>query len=235
MAVDSGWIGSGISLGTGDVAALKAPRVVLAWDAPTQRSRRAGRATCSSAASASPSPRSAWRRCAARSGQVDVLVLPSGAYSDAFDDEQVRRLRDWMRGGGTLVTLADASRWAAREKVNLLETRTELRGGKPDVEEKDKKPTRSAAALRLRQGHPARARAAGEPPGAIVRVTLDREHWLSAGLDGEIQALVEGQRIFTPIKLDKGMNVGVYASKDKLVVSGVVWDDARRSGPTRPS
>ena len=38
---------------------------------------------------------------------------------------------------------------------------------------------------------------------------------------------MEGQRIFTPIKLDKGVNVGVYAPLEKLVVSGVVWPDAR--------
>ena len=33
---DSGWVDSGISLGSSDVVPLKTPRIALAWDAPTQ-------------------------------------------------------------------------------------------------------------------------------------------------------------------------------------------------------
>jgi hypothetical protein len=139
----------------------------------------------------------------------------------------VRRLREWMRGGGTLVTVGEASRWAASEKVNLLETRTELRGGKPDVEEKDKKPSDPPQPFDYDKAVQPERERPENTPGAIVRVTLDPEHWLSAGTDGEIQAIVEGQRVFTPLKLDKGTNVGTYASKDKLVVSGLAWDDAQ--------
>ena len=56
---------------------------------------------------------------------------------------------------------------------------------------------------------------------------LDPEHWLSAGTDGEVQAMVEGQRVFTPITLTKGRNVGVYQGKDRLVASGLVWEEAQ--------
>ena len=64
-------------------------------------------------------------------------------------------------------------------------------------------------------------------PGAMLRVQLDTEHWLASGTDGEIQVMVEGQRVFTPVKLDKGRNVGVYAKKDRLVAGGLVWEEAR--------
>jgi len=53
------------------------------------------------------------------------------------------------------------------------------------------------------------------------------EHWLSSRTDGEIHAIVESRRVFTPLKLDKGANVGVYAKKDRVVASGLVWDDVR--------
>ena len=33
--------------------------------------------------------------------------------------------------------------------------------------------------------------------------------------------------MFTPVRLDKGRNVGVYATKDRLVAGGLVWDEAR--------
>ena len=58
-------------------------------------------------------------------------------------------------------------------------------------------------------------------------MTLDPEHWLSAGTDGEVQAIVEGQRVFRPITVDKGRNVGVYQSKDRLVAGGFAWPEAQ--------
>jgi len=58
-------------------------------------------------------------------------------------------------------------------------------------------------------------------------VDLDREHWLSAGTGGEAAAMVSGSRIFTPLKLDKGRNVGTYAAKDRLVAGGFVSEEAK--------
>ena len=45
----------------------------------------------------------------------------------------------------------------------------------------------------------------------MLRVTLYPYHWLTAGLDGDIQVIAEGTRVFAPLKLDAGVNVGVYA------------------------
>ena len=258
VAVDSGYQDSGISLGSGSVEALKAPRVLLAWDEPAQAQsagwarfvleRRFGIPV--TAVRLSSISRIALH-------DFDVIVLPSGAYAPLAGEESLRRLREWIRGGGTLVTLADASRWAAGERVNLLETRTELRGGRPETE-----PAGSGAASAGGAGTAGGAGAAGgagtagggasgssggastapfdydksiqpererpeNTPGALVRVTIDEEHWLSSGQDGEMQALVEGRRVFSPIRLDRGRNVGVYAARDRLVASGLVWDEAR--------
>jgi hypothetical protein len=60
----------------------------------------------------------------------------------------------------------------------------------------------------------------------MLRVNLYPYHWLTAGLDGEIQVIVEGTRVFAPLKLDAGVNVGVYAPIEKLVASGFVWKEA---------
>jgi hypothetical protein len=237
VGVDSGWIEEGISLGSRQVHGLKAPRVVLAWDRPTETNaagwarwvleRRYGQ------------PVSAVRVSRLDDldlGRYDVMVLPSGDYTDAIGEDVVRRIREWVRGGGTLITLADASRWAARPKVGLLETRTELKGGRPEIDEdKDEKDKEKEKDEKTEAGKPFDLEKAIQPererpealPGALMRVELDREHWLSAGLDGELAALVEGQRVFTPIKLDEGVNVGVYAPRETLVVSGVVWPAAR--------
>ena len=157
--------------------------------------------------------------------RYDVLILPSGNYSAALGGESLRRIKDWVSAGGTLITLGEASRWAARESTALLETRTELRDGSAET---DQPAARTAAAK------PADYDQAIQPlreqpeliPGSILRVRLDEDHWLSSGTDGEIQALVEGTRVFSPIKLDRGRNVGVYAKRDSLLASGFAWRDS---------
>lgn len=230
VPADTGWVDEGISLGSGRVAALRAPRVVLAWDSPASSlsagwaryvlERRFGvRVTAVRISTLSRFDLS----------KADVLILPQGNFGSVFDEAAVSRLKDWVRRGGTLVTLGEASRWAVGAKVKLLDTVTELRGGEPDIESDDeKKPAakRDEPFEYERAVQPERERPENTP-GAVLRVLLDREHWLSAGTDGEIQAIVEGRRVFSPIRLDKGRNVGVYAAKDRLVASGLVWDEAR--------
>jgi hypothetical protein len=230
VPLDSGWVEGGISLGSNLVRPLKVPRVLLAWDTPTDSlsagwaryvlERRFGQ------------PATAVRVSSV--GQVDlrrfdVIVLPQGNYTPALGEDAIRRLREWIKAGGTLVTMGEASRWAANEKVALLETHTELRDGSPDVEptDKDKKPPEPVKPFDLEKAvQPTRERPENTP-GAVLRVALDREHWLTAGLDAEVQAIVEGTRVFTPLKLDKGTNVGVYLAADRLVAGGLVWDEAR--------
>jgi hypothetical protein len=137
VAIDSAFTEAGSSLGSGTVVKLRSPRVLLAWDAPTS-SLSAG-----------------WARyvierrfnqpvSAVRVGSFsrvdfrdfDVVVLPSGNF--AIAGETLRRLKDWVTAGGTLITLAEATRWVARESTGLLDTRMELRDGRPDVEASDK-------------------------------------------------------------------------------------------------
>ncbi len=60
---------------------------------------------------------------------------------------------------------------------------------------------------------------------------LRDDHWLTAGTDGRVGVLVEGSRIFTPVTLDEGTNVGVYAPMDELVAGGIVWETARPQLP----
>jgi len=235
VAADSGWVDEGISLGSNFMVPLKAPRVLLAWDSPTFSTsagwtrwvleRRFGQPV--TAVRVSSLRRVDWKR-------FDVLVLPQGSYTPQLGESVLGAIRSWIRDGGTLITLGEASRWAAREKSELLGTRTLLRDGTPEVEpEKDEKKKPAAKPEKdkpfdLEQAIQPEREQPEATPGALLRVSLDTEHWLAAGSDGEIAALVEGRRIFAPITLDKGRNVGLYAAKDRLVASGLVWDDAKQ-------
>jgi hypothetical protein len=69
-------------------------------------------------------------------------------------------------------------------------------------------------------------------PGAILRVKLDTESTLAAGFpDGWVDALINSRRVFTPLKLDKGSNIGVFAGADTLVESGFVLQASRDQLP----
>jgi hypothetical protein len=243
VAIDSGYPQSGVSLGSFKVRPLSSPRVLLAWDTPTSSlsagwarwvlERRYGQRV-------SVVRVSTLRRVELE--RFDVIVLPSGRYADEVGEKLVERLRAWIREGGTLVALAEAARWLTTEDVGLLATSTELRGGcpekaPPDAEdeddEDDEEPSSGTCDVKTDEPYdlesairPERERP-GAIPGALLRVQLDPEHWLSAGSDGEIQVIVDGRRVFSPLKLDKGRNVGVFASKEDVVASGLVWDEAR--------
>jgi hypothetical protein len=139
-------------------------------------------------------------------------------------EELLEDLRDWMGDGGTLITMAGSTGWATR--AELLSTTAERRGGRPVGEEAEEPETPAQPIDYLEQIVPD-DESPEAVPGAILRVVLDTDHWLSAGTDGEIGALVDGSRVFSPIKLDDGTNVGRYAELEGLVLSGVVWEEAR--------
>jgi hypothetical protein len=161
----------------------------------------------------------------------DVVVLPAGSYGSVLTEAGLDRLREWMRRGGTLVTLGEASRWAAG--AGLLGTSTELRDGRPDRpappqpgggEPRSSPPDKYEYDAAIT---PSRERPEATS-GVVVRVLMNMEHWLSSGTDGEIQAMVEGDRVFKPLTLDRGTNAGVYAEEARLVAGGLVWPEVRQ-------
>ncbi len=260
IPVDSAFTEAGISLGSNEVVALKAPRVLLAWDAPTSSQsagwaryvleRRFGQRVTAVRVSALPM---------ADLTRFDVVVLPSGNYTPAMGGPVVQRLKDWVSAGGTLVTIAEASRWATRDGVNLLDTTPELRGGRPESSGGGAGASAGGAGASGAGGGGARPAGGGasggasgaaptadatksidlekatqpkeEPPvgtsGALMRATVDTEHWLAAGTDGDLHVMVEGTRVFSPITLDKGRNVVTYATGDNAVAAGLMWPEAR--------
>ncbi|WP_419950050.1 M14 family zinc carboxypeptidase [Candidatus Palauibacter sp.] len=225
VPIDDAYVREGMSLGSRRVRGLREPRVLLVYDAPGQSysvgwaryvlERRYGQRTTAVRAS------SLGR---ARLADYDVIVFPSGNYGAAVGDGLLDALRAWLRGGGTLITMAESSRWASR--AGLLATEVERRGGRAEGDDPPEPGTPEQPIEYLDAISPGDESPEGVP-GAILRTLLDTEHWLSAGTDGEIGVLVEGSRVFRPITLDEGTNVGRYAELEDLVLSGIVWEESR--------
>ena len=280
VPIDSAYVDAGTSLGSPENGVIKRPRVLLAWDQPTSSlsagwtryvlERRFGQAVTTVRTA------SLGR---ADFADYDVLVLPSGNYAGQISDAVLTRIKDWLRLGGTLVTLAEATRWAVGGSVGLLDTNALLKDGRPDTpattgaapgggsgsassgsgaagtapapaagaapgtattrppapgarpepvpspEPRAPSPDPGDAAFD-KAIQPDRERPAAQP-GALLRATVDTNHWLSAGSDAETQVVIEGSRVFAPIKLNAGRNVAYYATRDRLVASGLVWPEGQ--------
>jgi hypothetical protein len=227
VPVDDSYVRDGTSLGSGSARALREPRVLLVWDEP-------GSSLSAGWARYVLERRYGQRTTAVRTAALgrtvlsdyDVIVFPSGNYGSAVSKGLVDRLQQWIRDGGTLITLGESTRWAARESVGLLATRTERRGGRPEGSEPPDPETPEQPIDYLDAIEPP-DEAPDPVPGAILKAILDTDHWLAAGTDGELGVFVESDLVLSPITLDNGENVGRFAGVDDLVMSGVVWDDAR--------
>ncbi|CAN5855830.1 M14 family zinc carboxypeptidase [soil metagenome] len=246
VPISETWTEEGISLGSGRTASLRVPRVLMAWDSPVS-SLSAGWARYTL------EQRFGQRVTVMRTATLqnydmkdyDVLVLPSGNYN--FSDDGLRRLKDWIRNGGTLITLAEATRWAARDRVGLLSTDPLYRDGTPQKDAPEGG-TAGSGGSGASSGSGGSGSASQKPDltkpfdfekaiqpereqpeslsGSMLRVTLYPYHWLTAGIDGDVQVIAEGSRVFAPLKLDAGVNVGVYAPVDNLLASGHAWKEA---------
>src|SRR5690606_8074460 len=99
----------------------------------------------------------------------DVIVFPSGDYAGAVGQGLIERLQAWMADGGTLITMAESSRWAARESVGLLATAAERRGGRLQDEDAPERDVPDQPIDYLEAIAPA-DEAPESVPGAILRV-----------------------------------------------------------------
>jgi hypothetical protein len=225
IPIDDSYVEEGASLGSNSVRALRPPRVLLVYDSPGQTNsvgfaryvleQRYAQPTVAVRAS------SLGR---ANLADYDVIVFPSGNYSNVVNSGMVEELRNWMSNGGTMITMAASTAWAIR--AELLSTTAERRGGRAVGDDPPSNETPDQPIEYLDEIVP-EDEGPESVPGAILRTLLDTEHWLASGTDGEIGVLVQGNRVFTPMTLDNGTNVGRYAELDDLVLSGIVWDEAR--------
>ncbi len=234
VPMNDSYVREGVSLGSESARTLREPRVMLVYDQPGSSQsvgwaryvleQRYGQRTSVVRAS------SLGRVVLA---DYDVIIFPSGNYGGVVNGGMRDRIRQWMREGGTMITLGRSTRWAAQEGVGLLEATIERKDGRPEGTDPPKAGTPEQPIDYLEAIEPA-----DEGPeslsGAIFRAILDKDHWLAAGTDGEIGVFSQSSLVLSPMTLDRGSNVGRYASMEDLVLSGVVWEDVRPQLANKP-
>jgi hypothetical protein len=141
---------------------------------------------------------------------LDVIVVPSaGGMAGALGENGQRRLAQWVRDGGTLITLESATSWLATEALGL-------------------------ARLRPRRVDTTAVGPQSGLAGAMLRVEGDTLSPLLAGVDpASLGVLMRGNLSF-----DAPRNVGPqeavlrFAPRERLRLSGYLWPEswARHAG-----
>lgn len=254
---DTGWVEEGVNFGSSRVVYVPKPAIALAWDMPTSAySAGWARFVLERQFHYPVTPIRTRQLASADLRKFDVLILPGqgpGTYASVLGPEAPRRLKEWVSAGGALVALAGAVSYLADPRVGLLAVSQENRP-RPTPEAKPE-PARPTGEAERRPGEPAEARVPGkllateedyeraiqpdsELPdqalGVLVRARTDPDHWLAAGAPPTVNALLDGRAIFTPIKLDKGVNVALFESPDRLLVSGYLWEETRKQLAYKP-
>ncbi|WP_221030872.1 M14 family zinc carboxypeptidase [Actomonas aquatica] len=198
------------STGVGSVAmmALKVPKVIVAAGDPvTPASYGAMYHLLDTLGVVDYVPVAADRLGSLDLSGFNVVILPSawsGRWSDAFDEDGRAHLRSWMEQGGTLICLGGAAEFAVDADTGWTDTRLV---GVADGE--DEEVAFDDQVLPL--------------PGALLRATIEPEHFLSFGYaQTELPYFADGDAFFQPSTT--GTNVVRFADEN-LWVSGHIWPE----------
>ena len=240
----TGWVEDGVNFGSRYVHVMKRPAVAIAWDRPVSASSAGhARFVLERQFGYPVSIVRASQFATADLGKFQVIVLPDGNYGESFNPAIQKRLKDWVQAGGTLIGIHGAMAFLADSKVALLAVSQESLAKDPkEKEESPKKPdteTRAPGKVITDEASYLKAiQADSELPdavqGVIARARTDPDHWLTVGLPETVNALVEGRAVYTPIKLDKGVNAAVFLGADKLLASGYMWAENKRQLAFKP-
>jgi hypothetical protein len=249
IGLEDSWVSDGPSLGSRNMVPMHAPRVAMAWDRPTNF-YSAGN-TRFVIERQFDYPVTVIRSDDLRSADLrryQVLILPSawGSYASWLGDEGIENLRDWVRRGGVLITTGTATRFAAHPEVDLLSVRAERAVVADEVAdselaedaETDAESTVAGRYLESVEDYTALTMPLEDDPdsvgGALLRATVDQDHWLAAGVKPALNVLARGSDIFTPLRLDQGTNVARFAGPDEVLASGYLWEENRRQLAFKP-
>ena len=239
VGVDTSWVVEGPSFGSENTAGMSAPKIAMAWDEPTS-SLSAGslrfviERQFNYPVTAIRAGNMSW----ANLSDYQVIILPSGNYARHLGAGGAENLKDWVSKGGVLITIANATQWAASEKVGLLDVKREYALKDEDVTAKGDGDVVEGTTIENRQGFLNAIENEQELPdyvaGILTRVEVDQEHWLTAGVNSEVVAMVTGNDIYSPIKLESGKNVAWFKGQEEVVASGYIWDEFKTQSAYKP-
>jgi hypothetical protein len=239
-SIDSSWVIDGPSFGSGQVLKMSAPKIAMAWDSPVS-SLSAGNTRFvierefNYPVTAIRTESFSW----ADLSTYQVIILPSGSYKKALGKSGLENLASWVDAGGVLITLGRATRFATDKDVNLIDVKRELAvDDSPANGDDEKKSTTKGSHFlsktEMDDAIKSHKRSPDFVTGVLANIEVDQEHWLTAGINKNLIGMVYGNDIYTPIKLDSGVNLAWFKGPDELLASGYIWEENKQQLAYKP-
>ncbi|MBI5216497.1 MAG: hypothetical protein HY960_12170 [Ignavibacteriae bacterium] len=186
--------------------------------------------------------------------KYNVAILPSGdggGLSRVLGKGALGTLRQWVEAGGTLIGMSGSASFLADSANGMSSVRTRQQALKEldlyakalDMEQKALSPVIDS--LNIWEGRTQVKDTSKAPPlpgekelamleeqgrlfmprGAILRVDLDKEHWLSYGVGDRVPSLVFNSLAL--LSKDPVETPARYSSYENIRLSGLAWPEAR--------
>jgi hypothetical protein len=142
-------------------------------------------------------------------GNIDVFIVPDGDYAGFFDEENLKKIKEWVDKGGKLILMEGAlSVFAGREEFAL-----KMAGdndGNENGEIAEKKPEETG-----KYGDQERMNLKDIISGGIFRVEIDNTHPIGYGYDRGYYSLKMSGAHYT--LTEKGWKIGVINDASKKI------------------
>ncbi|HSI69178.1 MAG TPA: M14 family metallopeptidase [Gillisia sp.] len=145
--------------------------------------------------------------------KLDVLVLPSGSYTRVFGNDEMEKIKTWVRGGGKVIAIGGAvGHFAGKDNFDLKENKpeeeieTESKGNLTPYNQRERENVKDLIT------------------GSIVKTSIDNTHPLAFGYEDTYYSLKLGNNSYSYLK--DGFNVG-YLEDSPEFVSGFAGSNAR--------
>lgn len=233
VAMENSWVEDGPNFGSSAFAAMKMPRVALAWGDGTNASSAGNtRFVVERVLGLPVAPIRTSALARADLSNYDVLILPDASGALAGEIGDAGGIQEFVRDGGVLVAISDSVDMLASEDYGLLSTQRE-EAADPDGDDAsagDESESGRAPGLVFNSDADYHAyihdhhASPEDVPGVLLRAVANTDHWLAAGYDAA-NVLVTGDSIYRPLTEADGVNVFRFSDADTMLLSGYLWEE----------
>ena len=184
--------------------------------------------------------------------KYNVLILPNGGrMKKTLGDNGIKKLKNWINDGGTLISYSNSAAFLSDSSVSISSVRLRRQSlDRLDTYAHDLAILKEAENLSIDSvalwegGNIYDTKEAKEiekniekikkldqlgrkfrPQGAILKVNMDKEHWLSIGCEDFIPVLYNTGNVFMA---KKPINVaGRLADEQNIRLGGLLWPEAK--------
>tara|TARA_R110000868_G_scaffold50381_6_gene161052 strand:+ start:12718 stop:15378 length:2661 start_codon:yes stop_codon:yes gene_type:complete len=233
VGLASSWVDEGPNPGSEHFLPVRAPRIAMLWDNGTDsNSAGATRYVLEQRYGMPVSIIRAGTLARADLSVFDVLILPEqgrSGYASVLGSSGSDQLTRFVRAGGVLVGLGDATRWLADPEVGLIPARRERAAETPRASAQDQAVVDAVVLASADELDAVQAEQGAMPdysPGALLRVEANPDAWMSAGYSRGAAALVTGSDIYAPVSRDAADTAMRFAGPETLLAGGYMWAES---------